>query len=57
MVLVWKMCRKKKQVPLVFTENTVRDGEFDKSIKTGFGPPSFVRKVKSSLGSDDIVKF
>ena len=48
---------RKKTIPLIFSTNPVADGKFEKSVKTGFGPPAFVEAVKKSIGPNDIVKF
>lgn len=48
---------KVNSIPLVFTANPVKDGEFLKTVKTGFGPPEFVDAVSKAVGGNDIVKF
>ena len=43
--------------PLIFMENLYRDGKYRGWKKTGFGPPSFVELVKSTIGVNDIIRF
>ena len=47
----------KKSVPLIFASHPLTDGKFDKTVKTGFGPPAFATAVKEMIGSNDVVKF
>lgn len=45
---------RKVNIPLIFFENVFENGEFLVKKQTGYGPPSFVEKVRNSIGSEDI---
>lgn len=44
-------------IPLMFSENPLKDGVFGKTVKTGYGPTEFVAAVRDSVGEDDVVRF
>jgi len=46
-----------KSTPLIFCHHPLKEGEYGRTVKTGFGPPGFVKAVKEAIGGDDVVRF
>jgi hypothetical protein len=55
--LEWLMSYSRKNgVPLLFSEFIFREGKFIAKKRIGYGPPDFVREVKTRIESEDISK-
>lgn len=53
--LEWLMAlAREKGLPLLFSEHQFKDGKFAGKKKIGYGPPSFIKAVKTEPGDEDV---
>jgi len=53
--LEWLMAlAREKALPLLYSEHTFRNGRFVSKKKLGYGPPSFIKAVKTEPGDEDL---
>ena len=47
--LAWLMAfTRKKQIPLIWSENVLKNGRYIRTKRSGFGPPAFILSVKNA---------
>jgi hypothetical protein len=46
-----------KKIPLLFSANLEKDGNYHGVTNMGYGPPAFVERVKLDIMPEDIMKF
>lgn len=53
--LQWLMNHSKKHsIPLIFFENTMKDGKFSVKKQFGFGPQAFVHAISKAINAEDV---